>query len=216
MSNSMSRGGNAMRKLNKLFLISLLFIAVGCAPAINDVKMGRSIFLHSDRTEKVYVDVRNTSSYQNFPLEQDIKAQLRAKGYKVVNRARNAKYRLRVINRYCGLAADAFTGKGTAIGAGTGAAAGALTVYAASGDDQGTAAGAAIGAGVCAIIGSIIENQARKTTFVGVVDIEITERGEPFPHLTTVTTTVRQRKLTAQQALDMVRSNIVSQIAGIF
>ncbi len=201
---------------NKWLAALVIVVLAACAPPINDVKMQKPIFLHTDRTERVYVDVRNVSSCQNFPLEAEIKERLRAKGYTVVEHAKDAKLELRVLIRYCGLAEDAFTGAGTAAGAAGGFITGGTAAYAGGGDDQNAAAGALVGMAVGAIVGSIVEEEARKTTFVGIIDVEITEKNEPFPHLTTIYTTVRQHKLTADEAIAKVRENLVTQISNIF
>ena len=194
-------------------ILAVLFLT-SCVGEMQDVSTSRSIFLQTPRGATVYVDIRNTSQAQNFPLQSQVIEILKSKGYKITNDSQKADITLRANILYSGLSRDINTGTGAGIGAGAGALAGVAVENNGSGSNY--AGAALIGSAAGAAIGYAIEQAATKSTFISVVDVIVVEKSNPFPHTTTVTATLRQQSLKMQQAVNMMSGQIATQVGGIF
>ena len=195
-------------------LLGVLVLA-GCAADINEVKMQHPTILHTQRTEKLYLDVRNASSAQHFPIEAKIRDALAAKGYTMVERAAEADIELRVLVHFCGLEKEAFKSDKVVGGGLLGAGGGVLAAAAGKGNSATMAIGALVGALLGAGGGALAEKASHKETFVGVVEFEIDHKGKPHVR-NSVAAKVRERKLTMEQAVAKISGNIANQIAGLF
>jgi len=145
--------------------------------------MSESIFLEPVAPVKrvVFIQLRNTSDKQNFNIEQELKAAIRAKGYRVIDDPEKAHYKLLAqilnVSKTDPTAAEAALdeGYGGAGGILAGGTAGAL-VGGALGDSE----GALIGAGIGALIGGIAETVSSASTkdvmFVAITDIQVSEK----------------------------------------
>ena len=195
-------------------LLGMVLLA-GCAADINEVKMQHPVFLRTSKTEKVYVDVRNASSAQDFPMAGRIREKLSAKGYTLVGKSSEADIELWILVHFCGLEKEAFKSDKVVGGGLLGAGAGALTSAAAKGGSPAVAIGALIGALLGAGGGALAEKASHKETFVGVVAFEIHRRGKDIIH-NKVAARLRERKLTMERAVKKIADNVADQIAGLF
>ncbi len=201
--------------MKKLLLLFLLFLIVGCAPPIHDVRLSKSVFITTTGNEKIYLIIRNPSGLEDFDLRTPMEYRLAARGYQLVNKREEADLTIHVVIRYCGLAKDAFTGVGAAAGAHAGFHAGAAAGYSAHGSGSEAAGGALAGAAVGALIGAAVEENARQTTFIGIVDINIKEKDSPFPNLTSINATLREPLMTYEKAIDMLKDRLADKIINL-
>ena len=196
-----------------ILLIAAIFLSA-CVREVKDVRMSRSIFLKAPRGATVYVDIRNTSQTQSFPLESKIVSILSSKGYRITTDAKEADIMFRANVRYSGLAKDVNTGAGAYFGAHAGALAGIEAVHGSNNPNY--AAGAAGGMVIGALVGYAAEEAIAKSTFISIVDILIEEKGNPFPNTTSFMATLREHGLEMQQAADQMVDQVAIQIANIF
>ena len=199
-----------------LLLVAVLAaaFAAGCASDINEVKLAHETFVPVNVGRNVYVDVRNPSSVQDFPIRGVLCDKMRNEGYTVVNKPSEASVLLVVLIRFCGLQKDAFKADGVVGGAVGGGVVGGIAGSMSQGGAStaiGALAGMAIGAGV----GALAEEEARKTTFMGIVDFEIKPKGGATMR-NKVVCRVREKGLTSAKAVDMICSSIGTRIAGLF
>jgi len=187
----------------------------GCAADVHEVRMQRPVILRTNKDERVYLDVRNASAVQDFPIDGVMRDSLRSKGYTLVDRAADADVELRVLVAFCGLEKEAFKSDKVVGGALVGAGAGALSGAAAKGGSSSVALGGLIGAILGAGGGALTEHWSHKNTFVGLVKFEIDQKGKPRL-ANSVAARVRERKLTLERAAQRIATNVGEQIAGLF
>jgi hypothetical protein len=190
--------------------------AIGCAQRIYDVKLDRSLFLDTEPGQTVYLRTTNTSSLQDYPIGEDIRAALQAKGYRLTDDRSTADVVMRVNIRYTGLMEEAIRGGKIAGGAATGGVVGGLATAAGGASRSGTAAGALGGMLVGAGLGYWLESRELQNTFVTVVDFQILETKINEIKSASIYARVRDKGLTAESAAERVRSDIARQIAGQF
>jgi hypothetical protein len=139
-------------------------------------KMSSSIFLDpvepSQRT--IFVDVRNTSDKPEFDIKPQVVANLRARGYQVIDSPGQAHYWLQAnvlqVGRTNGRDAN------RAFAAGPGMAGGAVTGYAIHRATGGSGA-AGLGAAVAgAAAGTIVDALVEDVYYTAITDIQIMER----------------------------------------
>ena len=176
-----------MRNFIKILAILSLLLATGCAAIGTSIskrnlevqtKMSDTIFLDpvAPRNRKVLVQVRNTSDKADFNISEEIKKNIRANGYQIVEDPDKAHYILQANILQVGKVEDINPeqsgmgkyGEALAIGVGAGYAANR-----ASAGSAGTAvAGALIGAGVSFIANSLVSD----VYYLVVTDIQISEK----------------------------------------
>lgn len=140
-------------------------------------RMSDSIFLEplppANRT--VFVQVKNTSDRDDFSIEQDVKAAIEARGYRLVDNPSTAQYMLQANVLQAGkssvtAAEDAFSsGFGGAL---FGAAVGAVGARAATKDTGSIIGGGLIGAAVESAAGAFVQD----VTYTAITDIQVSER----------------------------------------
>lgn len=205
------------RVLAGFLALSLSLQLVGCATIpeaieyrnlYTNYKMSDTIFLDVTKREKlrnIYVDVRNTSQFQEVDtnaLKQAISDLLRSKGYNVLSTATQADYIVQVNVLYF----DYYRKTGAKDGAMTGAVAGGLAGAAAGGRDVEALILAAIGAGVGYVGGALVGSAIKIETFAGVVDIQIQEKSE-IPVTGKIITNAKQGTSTTIQTEQKYESN---------
>jgi len=206
-----------MKTATAALVVLVLLAVVGCTPNIYDVKMDRTLFVESQPGQRVLIDVRNTSSLQNFPLAADVESLVRARGYQIVTNPSDADIILRANIRYSGLVEDVVDTDPILGGAAAGAVAGGLA-GAASGHHSGrrAAVGALGGAAIGAGIGYWASSSDVKNTFVTIVDLQVVNKamGRP-PQEASIYARVREKDLTVFSAAQKLRADIAGQIAGL-
>ncbi len=208
-----------MKALGKMMaVLGGVLVLAGCAADVREVKMQQATILHTNRDEAIYVDVRNSSSVQDFQIEGRIREKIRSRGYKLVEHPDEADVELRVLVVFCGLEKEAFEAGTVVAGGLAGAGAGALGGVAAEGGGEGAALGALIGAILGAGAGAATEYYTQKNTFTGLVQFEviIKKGAEKGTIANSVAARVRQRKITLQGAADMIAEDVGNQIGGLF
>lgn len=173
-------GGVALTLSLQLVSCATIPEAIEYRNLYTNYKMSDTIFLDVTKKAKyrhVYVDVRNTSQFQEVDtnaLKNAIAEKLVAKGYEVVNDPEKADYVLQVnvlyFDYYRKTAAREAAGEGALVGAGAGALAG--------GSDVDKLILAALAAGAGYVGGALIGSAVKIETFAGVVDIQVMERAE--------------------------------------
>lgn len=204
-----------MRRLRLMAVVAALAASVGCASDRREVKLAHPTILRTQRTEKVFVDVRNASSAQNFPLLDTIKGKLAEKGYALVDKAAQSDVQLRVLVHFCGLEQDAVKGDKIVTSGVIGGAVGGIGAAAGRSSGAGTAIGVLIGAIIGAGSGYLWERQNLRNSFVGLVAFEIDQKGKPTIK-NQVAARIRKKDLALDQAVDMIAKDVGTQIAGIF
>ncbi|MFT7194557.1 MAG: hypothetical protein ACI8U1_002201, partial [Rheinheimera aquimaris] len=121
-------------------------------------KMSSSIFLDPVEPEQrtIFVDIRNTSDKPEFDLKPQVVQSLQARGYQVIDSPKRAHYWLQANVLQVGRSNARDTN--SALAAGPGIAAGAVTGYAihraTGGSSGGATAGALVGG---AIVGTVVD-----------------------------------------------------------
>jgi len=209
------RTGRAIGVVMALCLLSV--VLVGCSAPISEVRMDRRIFLETTRTEKVLVDVRNSTGIDPFPLQPKIEQRLRAKGYTLVGltEASKADVVIRVLIQYAGLEQPDFKGDRAASGGFLGAAGGAGVALAGKGHGGAVALGALAGAVIGAAAGALQEKMDSKEVFTSVVALRIGEVNKAVKEAN-IRVRLRQKNLTYEKAIDMVADRVARQISGLF
>ena len=207
----------APRIMAVVALCLLSVVLIGCSAPINEVRMDRRVFLETTRTEKVLVDVRNSTGIEPFPLQPRIEQNLRAKGYTLVGltEASKADVVVRVLIQYAGLEQPDFKGDRAASGGFLGAAGGAGVALAGKGRGGAVALGALAGAVIGAAAGALQEKMDSKEVFTSLVALRIGEVNKPVQE-TNVRVRLRQKDLTYKKAIDMVAERVARQVAGLF
>ncbi len=160
-----------MKKYLSLALVGALSVSLftGCATTSlqTQAKMTRSIFLDPVKKEQktVYVVVRNTSG-QEVNLEDKLIAQLRKKGYKIVDDPEAAKFVLMTNILFANNLKEANTARGASAGGVVGAAAGA------NGGGSDTLVGAIAGA----VVGGLVAKATEDEIFRMVVDVVVRQK----------------------------------------
>lgn len=138
-------------------------------------RLSESIFLSpvSDTEKSIYISLKNTSG-ESISIEQPLKAELRAKGYKIVNHANSAHYWLQAnvlkIAKMSKAASQNMLGGGvgsTLAGAGTGAFLGSMT-----GNSNTAIAGGLAGG----LAGFAADSLVSAVNYTMVTDVQISER----------------------------------------
>jgi len=235
-----------------MLLSSVLFNS-GCTKVIDttmnkdmstSVKMSDSIFLEpvSPAQQTVWIKIRNTSDKQEIDatsIKNAIATRVTNNGYKVVNDATAAHYRLDANLLY----ADEVKGNATAQTMVAGGFAGALVGAAAGGDWT----SAAIGGGVGALGGAVFDMALSVKTVGMVIDIQVSEfveggvttstRGTSrsgggtgqvgtvqtknstsdfLHHRTRIAATAKQTNLEMAEAAPVLINQISASLAGVF
>jgi len=212
----MVRGGKKKKALSLLVAGSLCLQLVGCATIpeaieyrnlYTNYKMSDTIFLDvtkKARLRNVYVDVRNTSQFQEVnttELKQAIEERLKGKGYNILTTPENADYILQVNVLYF----DYYRKTGAKEGAMTGALVGGAAGLGAGGRDVEALILAAIGAGVGYVGGALVGSAIKIETFAGVVDIQIQEKADK-PVVGKIVTQAKQGTATTIQTEQELQS----------
>jgi len=140
-------------------------------------KMSSSIFLDPVEPEQrtIFVDIRNTSDKPEFDLKPQVIESLRARGYQVIDSPKQAHYWLQANVLQVGRSNARDTQ--SAMAAGPGIAAGAVTGYALHRATGGSSGGAAMGAAVGgAIVGTVVDAMVEDVYYSVITDIQIMER----------------------------------------
>jgi hypothetical protein len=140
-------------------------------------RMSDSIFLEPlpPASRTIFVEVKNTSDREDFNIEQDVKAAIHARGYRLVDNPKAAHYMLQANVLQAGkssvtAAEDAFaSGFGGAL---FGAAVGAVGARAATKDTGSIIGGGLIGAAVESAAGAFVQD----VTYSAITDIQVSER----------------------------------------
>ena len=125
--------------------------------------------------------MRNTSDKQSFNIEQQLKAAISAKGFRVVDDPEKAHYKLLAqilnVSKTDPTAAEAALDEGYG---GTGGILAGGTAGAVIGGALGDSEGALIGAGIGALAGGIAEMMSgaavKDVTFVAITDVQVSEK----------------------------------------
>ena len=203
----------------KTYVLSVVLVvlgAVGCSPRIYDVKLDKSLFLDTEAGQSVYLKVTNTSSLQDYPIADDIRTALTAKGFKVTTDRDTADVVLRANIRYTGLIEEGIKGGKIAAGAGLGGVVGGLGGVAGGASRSGSAATALGGMLIGAGLGYWMEKSDTKNTFVTVVDIQVKETKINRIKMASIYARIREGSLTPEAAAQRVKADIANQIAGQF
>ena len=140
-------------------------------------KMSSSIFLDPVEPEQrtIFVDIRNTSDKPEFDLKPQVVQSLQARGYQVIDSPKRAHYWLQANVLQVGRSNARDTN--SALAAGPGIAAGAVTGYAihraTGGSSGGATAGALVGG---AIVGTVVDAMVEDVYYSVITDIQIMER----------------------------------------
>jgi hypothetical protein len=139
-------------------------------------KMSSSIFLDPVEPEQrtIFVDIRNTSDKPEFDIKPQVIQSLQARGYQVIDSPKRANYWLQANVLQVGRSNARDTK--SALAAGPGVAAGAVSGYAlhrATGGSSGGALGAAVGG---AIVGTVVDAMVEDVYYSVITDIQIMER----------------------------------------
>ena len=161
-------------------LVAGIFIS-GCGAAANEIekrnlevqtKMSDSIFLEPVALEKqiVYIKIRNTTD-KNIDIEEQIKAAIQAKGFKVVTNPEEAYFMIQANVLQVGKtdATDSDSALKSGFGGGL-LGAGVSAVTGGSGNNIG------IGAAVGAIVGLVADTMVKDIYYSMVADVEIRQR----------------------------------------
>lgn len=151
-------------------------------------KMSSSIFLDPVEPEQrtIFVDIRNTSDKPEFDLKPQVVQSLQARGYQVIDSPKRAHYWLQANVLQVGRSNARDTN--SALAAGPGIAAGAVSGYAIHRATGGASGGAAIGAAVGgAVVGTVVDAMVEDVYYSVITDIQIMERfdgkvSESFQH----------------------------------
>ncbi|MGC9257804.1 complement resistance protein TraT [Desulfurella sp.] len=160
----------------------MVFYLSSCATVMSGIenaklqtqaKMSNTIFLNpvGPAQKTVFVQVRNTSQVSMPDLKNMIVQKLEANGYKVIADPQKAHYWLQANVLYMGKETKFATFDGALAGGFGGALAGASI-----GQGYGQGAAALGGAAVGSLLGAAIGSAIHVDTYLGVVDIQVSER----------------------------------------
>lgn len=139
-------------------------------------KMSNTVFLDPVAADKhtLVIQVRNTSDKPSFQIEQDLKAAISSKGYKVVDDPAKAHYMLQVNILQVGKM-DISAAQGI-LSSGFGGAVTGMAVVAAAGghSNRGVLTGGILGG----ITSTVADALVKDVTFAAVTDLQISERLE--------------------------------------
>lgn len=175
-------GAHASRAL----VLALTLVVAGCAATSTTLgkrqldvqtKMSDTIFLDpvTANRQTIYVQVRNTSDKPDFDIEQEVKAAIAARGYRVVDDPAAAHYMLQANILQAGKSSPTAAEQSLAGGFGSvlfGGAVGAAAGRAAGGETETIIAGALIGAATETVTGSFVKD----VTYSITTDIQVSER----------------------------------------
>lgn len=209
-----------MRTAGMLTLLLGVCLAAGCStPGIYEIRLSAPMSVSAQPGDRVFIEVKNVSAFQNIPLADQIRAHLQGKGYAVVGSASEAEQEVRMVVRFAGLYDDAVSTGNILTGAAIGGIAGGLGGMATARHHRvwrRGAGGALFGAAAGAGIAYLLEEVGRKNTFVIRVDAEVKNRRENRISSTSIEATVGEKGLTADAAIMRVVPDIALQVTGLF
>lgn len=202
------------RRLAALLGICLISACSATTTAISkrdldiQTRMSDSIFLDPlpPGNRNVFVQVRNTSDREDFTIENQVKAAISQRGYRLVDNPDRAQYLLQANVLQAGkssvTAAEEAFGSGFG-GALFGAAVGVAGTRAATKDTGSLIGGGLIGAAAEVVAGSFIQD----VTYTAITDIQISERTTDG---STVTETLEQDMAEGNAGSRIVRASTTS------
>lgn len=139
-------------------------------------KMSESLFLDpvdNEEQKTIFIQAKNSSDKQEFRIQQDLEASLRAKGFRVVNQQAKAHFVLQVnvlqVGKADPNAAEAALYSGYGL---DGVAAGGALAYVAGGSNK-----AIVGAGLLGGIAAVVADSFVKDVYYSVItDVQIREK----------------------------------------
>ena len=165
-----------------LFALGLVFYLSSCATVMSGIenaklqtqaKMSNTIFLNpvGPSQKTVYVQIRNTSQVPMPELKAMVAQKIQANGYRIVEDPQQAHYWLQANVLYMGKETKFATFDGALAGGFGGALAGASI-----GQGYGQGGAALAGAAVGSLLGAAVGSAIHVDTYLGVVDIQVSER----------------------------------------
>ena len=209
-----------MRTAGMLMLVLGVCLAAGCStPGIYEIRLSAPLTVAARPGDKVFVDVKNVTAFQNIMLAEQVRSSLQTKGYAVVNSDNEADQEVRMVVRFAGLYDEAVSTGNILTGAATGGIAGGLGGMATARRHRvwrRGAGGALFGAAAGAGIAYLLEEVGRKNTFVIRVDAEVKNKRDNRVSAATIEATVGEKNLTAAGAIMRVVPDIAFQVTGLF
>lgn len=205
-------------KRNLLFVISLaLLVFSGCATTEmqTKTKMANSIFLTPQEkvVEKtIFIDVKNTSGQNVFDFEQQLRAKLETKGYKLVDSPKKSLYTLQINILFANNVREAQAMQAAISG---GVAGGILGLAGAGGNATGNngLAGLIIGSVGAGLIGKYTEDDIYSL----MTDVKVIENSAQTKEFNTrIYSQAVKMGLKADEAVPSMVSNTTTQISNIF
>lgn len=209
-------------------------------------KVSDTIFLQPAGPEQkvIWLRVRNTSDKPDFEIEQDVRAGLEAEGYRITEYPDRATYWLDAVVK--SVTDTSTTGADSAANAGFGGAllGGALGAGVSNSGDR--TKGAVLGAVVAGLASAAIDAAVKDTTYMAVVDVQITEKarkgvsvrtdaeqnlgqgtggsqrqtssstGDAQSYQTRIVATANKANLKYEEAAAPLRQGIVRALSGMF
>jgi hypothetical protein len=218
----------AMKIIKNITLIIIFLSITSCAALSTSVskkdldvqtKMQKTVFLNpvDNNLKTIFIQVRNTSDKQSFNITDNLKNQLRQKGYQIINNPSLARYILQINILQAGKTSKTALEKSPfktidSIGFG---AAGAM-VGGRHGNIGGTIVGAVIGAG-----GSVIANSLVKDVYYSAItDVRIIEKQdygvEPNQYQTRILSSANKVNLKWEDTKSMLEEGLANSISGVF
>ncbi len=195
-------------------------LAAGCStPGIYEIRLSAPLNASARAGDRVFVDVKNVTAFQNIMLADQVRNNLQAKGYAVVPSSDDAEQEVRMVIRFAGLYDDAVSTGNILTGAAIGGIAGGLGGMATARHHRvwrRGAGGALFGAAAGAGIAYLLEEVGRKNTFVIRVDAEVRSKRDNRTSSATIEATVGEKNLTADGAIMRVVPDIAFQVTGLF
>lgn len=234
-----------------LVAVAMLVVMAGCAATMTSIrygeldvqnKMSDTIFLDPVAPElrTVFVQVRNSSD-KPFFIEQDVKAAIASRGYRIVDNPNHAQYLLQANVLSVGHVDKA--AYETALGAGYGGVVAGAVTGAVIGGPGHRALGAAVGGVAVGAIEAITSAATKVYWYAVITDVQVSERTRGITstftsrskqgrgqqtyqqqtstsrwkkYQTRISSSARKVNLQFQEALPLLRQGITQSIAGIF
>lgn len=242
---------NRYQTIAALLVVTLMVIMSGCAATVTSIrygdldvqnKMSDTVFLDpvAPAQRTVYVQVRNSSDKQFF-IEQEVKAAIASRGYRIVDNPNDAHYMLQAnvlsVGHVDKAAYEIATGAGFG-GAIVGATAGALIA-----GPSNYGVGAAVGGVALGAVEAITGAATKVYWYAVVTDVLVSERTRGITtrfsstasrgkgqrtsqsqtsssqwkrYTTRISSSARKVNLDFNEALPLLRAGITQSIAGIF
>ncbi len=209
-----------MKRIGIAALLLGVCLAAGCTTqGIYEIRLSSPLSVSARPGDRVFVDVKNVSAFQNIMLAEQVRNQLQAKGYAVVPSDAEAEQEVRLVVRFAGLYDDAVSTGNILTGAAIGGVVGGLGGMATGRHHRvwrRGAGGALLGAATGAGVAYLLEEVGRKNTFVIRVDAEVKNKRENRISSTSIEATVGEKGLTADAAIMRVVPDIAFQVTGLF